>query len=172
MKLILKDKLLSLRGHFEVHDEEGNVVFKAEGKSMFKEDLYIYDKEGKEVGSVKKSSKLLSNKYEFYEGETLIGCIEGKFTLLKPNYHLELKEWDDIQGDASGYNYAITKGDTTIALLNEKPMSFTNRYIMEIADEKDALYVLMITLALTSDEDIGTAVIVAGAAAVAAIVLL
>ena len=53
MKLILKEKILSVLDSFNVYDEKDNVCFKGKGKIALTHKQVIYDAKGNELGVVK-----------------------------------------------------------------------------------------------------------------------
>ena len=90
-------------------------------------------------------------KFELYEGERYLGEIRREFTLFKPWFVLDFNNWE-VDGDWTGWDYSVVSGSRTVMRLSKELWNFTDTYVMDIPNPSDALYCLMIVLAIDADK--------------------
>ena len=115
--------------------------------------LKIYDpEEQQELGTVKEEILTWLPKFELYEGETCIGTLKKELTFFKPKYNIDFNGWH-VEGDVFEWDYTITGPDGgTVAAVSKEPFRWTDTYVLDITDPKDALYVLMFVLAIDAEK--------------------
>ena len=86
-------------------------------------------------------------KFELYMGEQLAGEIVKEFTFLRPKFRLDCNSWT-VEGDFWEWDYAVMDGPRTVMRLSKELWNWTDTYSMDIARPEDALYCLMIVLAI------------------------
>lgn len=152
MKLILKEKILSVLDSFNVYDEHDNVYFKAKGKVALAHKTVIYDASGREVGMVKeKIIDILPNFLLYKDGEK-VGTCRKKLTLIKPKFEIDFNGWD-IKGNWLEWDYSIVdKSGKTVATISKKLLRLTDTYVIDVKDEEDALDALMVVLAIDAEK--------------------
>ncbi len=58
-----------------------------------------------------------------------------------------------MEGDVFEWDYTITSPDGgTVAAVSKEPFRWTDTYVLDITDPKDALYVLMFVLAIDAEK--------------------
>ena len=73
-------------------------------------------------------------------------------TFFKPKYNIDFNGWHG-EGDVFEWDYAITGPDGgTVAAVSKEPFHWTDTYVLDITDPKDALYVLMFVLAIDAEK--------------------
>ena len=91
-------------------------------------------------------------KFEMYFKNQYVGCISREFALFKPKYNVECNGWH-VEGDVFEWDYTITGPDGgTVAAVSKEPFHWTDTYVLDITDPKDALYVLMFVLAIDAEK--------------------
>ena len=91
-------------------------------------------------------------KFELYEGPQYIGCLSKEFSFLKPCYNIDFNGWE-IQGSFMEWDYTIATSDgRKVAVISKVLFHMTDTYILDIADPKDALHVLMFVLAIDAEK--------------------
>lgn len=114
--------------------------------------LKIFDSLGRELGMVKECVLTFLPKFEVYEGSQMIGSISKELTFLKPRYNIDFNGWH-IEGDWTEWNYSIMDGaGRTVAVVSKELFHMTDTYVLDIANPKDALHVLMFTLAVDAEK--------------------
>ena len=152
MKLIFKHRFFSLLDSYYNYDENQKTVYTIKGQLSWGHSLKIFDSHDRELGMVKERVLTFLPKFEVYERDQMIGSISKEFTFMKPRYNIDFNGWH-IEGDWTEWNYSITDGaGRTIAGISKELFPMTDTYVLDIADPKDALHVLMFTLAIDAEK--------------------
>lgn len=156
MKLYMKQKMFSLRGDFDIYDENQVSVYKVEGKLMaLARQLRLLDSEtGEELAFVKQQLfALMPRMHVFFQGEQ-IATISKKFTFLKPSYEISEIGWS-IEGNYWAHDYTIydVRGQV-VADLNKKMFSWSDTFEINIVqDDIDPAMVVAVVLAIDAAMD-------------------
>lgn len=152
MKLLFKQRVFSWFDSYDIYDEFGNVVFRVKGQLSWGHCLKIYDEAGNKLGKVKEKVLAFLPKFELYVGAQHIGCIRKKITLLKPKFQIGFNGWS-VKGNWMEWDYIIRgpRGEA-VAVISKQLLHFTDTYVIELADEQDALEALMVVLAIDAEK--------------------
>ena len=152
MKLLFRQRLFSWFDSYDIYNEAGETVYVVKGQLSWGHCLKIYDVAGREVGTVKERVFTFLPKFELYEGPQYIGCLSKEFSFLKPCYNIDFNGWE-IQGSFMEWDYTIATSDgRKVAVISKELFHMTDTYILDIADPKDALHVLMFVLAIDAEK--------------------
>ena len=152
MKLLFKQRMFSWFDSYDIYDEFGNIVYEVKGEFSWGHCLKIFDARGSEVGTVREKVLTWLPKFEIYEGEGYIGSISKEFSFLKPRYHIDFNGWH-IEGDFMEWDYEVIGVDgRKVAVISKELFHWTDTYVLDIEDSKDALYVLMLVLAIDAEK--------------------
>ena len=152
MKLLFRQRFFSWFDSYDIYDENENTVYTLNGQLSWGPRLKIYDVAGREVGTVKERVFTFLPKFELYEGPQYIGCLSKEFSFLKPCYNIDFNGWE-IQGSFMEWDYTIATSDgRKVAVISKELFHMTDTYILDIADPKDALHVLMFVLAIDAEK--------------------
>lgn len=148
MKLLFKQRLFSWFDSYDIYDESGNVLYSVKGELSFGHQLRIYDCDNKEVGLIKEKIFTLLPKFIMYENGIEIGEIAKDFTFFTPKFHLTCNDWKVI-GDIFEWDYEVVDSkENVIMTVSKQLFHFTDTYVIDITNEKDILYSLMIVLSI------------------------
>lgn len=148
MKLLFKQRLFSWFDSYDIYDESGDTAYTVKGKLNWGHRLEIYDRFGNHVGTVLEKILTFLPKFEFYVNDQLIGEIRKEFTFLKPKFTLDCNGWT-VDGDWLEWDYIVNDpGGRQVMRAEKEVFHFTDTYVMDIAQEEDALLCLMIVLAI------------------------
>ena len=152
MKLLFKQRFFSWFDSYDIYDEAGDTVYVVRGQLSWGHCLKIFDPTGSELGTVKQRVFTLPPKFDLYRGAALIGCISKEFRLFSHHYNIDCNGWH-VEGDVFEWDYTITGPDGgTVAAVSKEPFRWTDTYVLDITDPKDALYVLMFVLAIDAEK--------------------
>ncbi len=152
MKLILKEKILSILDSFNVYDEKDNIYFKVKGKVALTHKLAIYDANGREAGVVKEKIIDILPTFLLYKDGEKVGECKKKITLIRPKFAIDFNGWD-IKGNWLEWDYSIVdKSGKTVAIISKKLLQLTDTYVIDVKDEADALDALMVMLAVDAEK--------------------
>lgn len=152
MKLLFKQRVFSWLDSYDIYDENGNAVFSVEGQLSWGHQLRICDHNGRHVGTVKERVISFLPQFEIYEGDTWIGTIRKEFSFLFPRFTVDCKDWE-VQGQIMEWDYEIVDSrGRNVAVVTKELFNWSDTYVMDIADPSDALYVLMVVLAIDAEK--------------------
>ncbi len=152
MRLIFKQKIFSWFDSYDIYDESGNDVYIVKGQLSWGHLLKIYDANGNVVGTVKEKVLSWLPKFEMYLDDSYIGCIKKEFTFLKPKFSIDYNGWQ-VSGDWLEWDYTILDSSGRhIAKIYKEVWNWTDTYVMDIYDPKDAVSVLMLVLAIDAEK--------------------
>ena len=152
MKLLFKQRMFSWFDSYDIYDENENTVYVGKGQLSWGHCLKIFDTEENELGTVKQEVLTWLPKFELYEGENYIGCLEKELGWFKPKYNIDFNGWH-VEGDFPGWDYTITKPvGETVATVSKELLQWTDTYVLDIVDPADALHVLMFVLAIDAEK--------------------
>ena len=152
MKLLFKQRIFSWFDSYDIYDEQGNTVYTVKGQLSWGHCLRIYDAWDNEIGTVKERILTFMPKFEVYLGSQYLGCISKEFTFFKPKYDIDYNGWH-IDGDLWEWDYSITDGTgTPVAVISKELFRWSDTYVINVRDPKDALIALMFVLAIDAEK--------------------
>ena len=147
MRLLFKQRLFSWFDSYDIYDEDGNTAYTVRGELSWGHRLQIYDAAGNPVGRVQERVLTFLPKFELYIGERLVSEIQQAFTLFRPQFRVDCCGWQ-VDGDLWEWDYTVSDGARTVMRLSKQLLNWTDTYLMAIDRPEDALYCLMIVLAI------------------------
>lgn len=152
MKLLFKQRMFSWFDSYDVYNEESEVLYIVKGELAWGHLLRIYDGNGNEVGMLKEKVLTFLPKFEIYMGNQCIGSIKKEFTLFRPKFNIDFNGWQ-IRGDWFEWDYQILDSNNRlVATVSKELWNWTDTYTIDIVNEKDAVYALMIVLAIDAEK--------------------
>ena len=152
MKLLFKQRFFSWFDSYDIYDEAGNVVYTVKGQISWGHLLRIYDSNGNELGYIKEKVFTWQPKFEMYLGDTYIGNIKKEFTFFTPKYDIDYNGWH-VEGDWVEWNYTIVNDfNQCVANVSKEIWNWTDTYAIDVKDPKDAIYALMLVLAIDAEK--------------------
>lgn len=152
MKLLFKQRLFSWFDSYDIYDEAGNTVYVVKGQLSWGHCLKIFDSSGREVGMVKERVLTFLPKFEIYLGNNCVGSICKEFTFFKPKYNIDCNGWH-IDGNFLEWDYSVIGSDgNRVAAISKQLFNWTDTYVLDVVQPQDALYVLMVVLAIDAEK--------------------
>lgn len=150
MEFVLQQKVFSLHESFTVKDIDGNALYEVKGKLLsWGHKLTVKDLDGQEVMHVNEKVLSFPTKYTLETADGQEVALHAHITLLRAHYTLETPNGDwDIHGDFVDHNYEMRCGDTTIATVHQKILSWGDCYEISVPNDSDAMLALGIVLAI------------------------
>ena len=91
-------------------------------------------------------------KFELYLGEQYMGCISKDFTFFRPKFNIDCNGWQ-VDGDWFEWDYTILDGaGGHIANVSKELWNWTDTYVIDVHDPRDALCALMLVLAIDAEK--------------------
>ena len=152
MKLIFKQRFFSWFDSYDVFSENGETLYTVKGQLSWGHCQRIFDNAGNYMGTVKQRILTFLPKFEMYCGEEYVGCISREFTLFKPKYNIDCNGWT-VDGNFFEWDYSIfSENGNCIATITKEIWNWTDTYIIDVTDPKDALQALMLVIAIDCEK--------------------
>lgn len=151
MKLLFKQRFFSWFDSYDIYDENGTVVFTVKGELSLGHRLNIFNQNGQHVATVKEKLLTFLPRFELEAGGRYLGSIRKELTFLKPRYVLDFNGWT-VQGSFTEWDYAIWGGAREVAVITKQLWNWTDTYVIDVADPRDALCALMVVLAIDAEK--------------------
>lgn len=152
MKLLFKQRFFSWFDSYDIYNEVGETVYTVKGQLSWGHCLKIYDAQGREIGTVKERIFTFLPKFEMYLGDRYIGCISKEFTFFIPKYNIDCNGWE-VEGDWLEWDYQILgRSGSPVATVSKELFNWTDTYVIDVVDPKDALCALMLVLAIDAEK--------------------
>ena len=152
MKLLFKQRFFSWLDSYDIYTEDGRVFATVEGRLAWGHLLKIFAPNGQEIGTVREKVLTLLPQFEIWMGEQYAGRIVKEFSFLRPKFSVEFNGWT-VDGDWLEWDYGIfdSRG-AQVARISKEVWNWTDTYVLDIAQAKDALSVLMLVLAIDAEK--------------------
>ena len=151
MKLYFKQRFFSWFDSYDIYYEGGSVAYTVEGKLAWGHCLHILDSRGQHIATVKQQVLTFLPKFDLYVGERCIGTIRKEFTFFNPSFTMDFCGWT-VEGSFMEWDYTIQDGPRTVASISKELFNWTDTYTIDVADPGDALYALMVVLAIDAEK--------------------
>lgn len=152
MRLYFKQRFFSWFDSYDIYDEAGNTVYTVEGKLSWGHCLHILDAYGNHIGTVQEKVLTFLPKFELYEGGAYVGCIQKAFTFFTPRFDIDCNGWQ-VQGSFMEWDYTVTEpGGALVATITKELFNWTDTYVIDVMEPKDALRALMLVLAIDAEK--------------------
>ncbi|MGN0115045.1 MAG: LURP-one-related/scramblase family protein [Acutalibacteraceae bacterium] len=152
MKLLFKQRFFSWFDSYDIYDESGATVFTVEGKLSWGHKLHILDANGNHIATVREEVLTFMPRFALYYGEQLIGEIKREFTFFRPSYNIDFNGWH-IDGNFFEWDYTISDANgAMVAKISKELFNFTDTYVIDVVNSNNALYALMVVLAIDAEK--------------------
>lgn len=152
MKLLFKQRMFSWFDSYDIYDEYGEIKYIVKGQLSWGHLLKIYDRNNQEVGYIKERVLTFLPKFEIYVKDNYLGCINKELSFFMPKYNIDFNGWN-IEGNWLEWDYNILDyNGQTIANISKQLFNWTDTYVIDVQDSSDALYALMLVLAIDAEK--------------------
>ena len=152
MQLLFKQRVFSWFDSYDIYDEAGWVVYTVKGQLSWGHKLHILDAQGRHVGTVQEKVLTFLPKFELYENDRYLGSIRKELTLFRPRYDIDCMGWQ-VSGDLMEWDYTVSdSAGRLVARVEKELLRLSDTYVLTITDPKNALYVLMLVLAIDAEK--------------------
>lgn len=152
MQLLFKQRLFSWLCSYDIYNTAGEAVYTVKGQLAWGHCLKIFDRRGQELGTVKQKILTLLPTFELYLAHRYIGSIRREFSLFVPRYQIDCKGWT-VEGNLFEWDYSIyNRSGAAVATVSKQLFNWTDTYVLDIQDPADALYVLMLVIAIDAEK--------------------
>ena len=149
MQLLIKQRIFAWGDTYDVYDENEQPRYYVKGKVFsLGHQIHVFDKRtNEEVGAIKQKLLTFMPKFEIIIGGKTVGTISRQFTLLKPKYNVDFRDWE-VDGDFMGWNYVARRGDYEVLRVSKKLLAWSDTYAIHYTNPADEVPALLLVLAI------------------------
>ena len=149
----IRQKMLSIGDDFWIENQEGDRVFKVDGKALrLRKTLFFEDLNGNKLCKIQE--RLLAIKdtmvVEDPEGNQLAVIKKGLIAPLGDHWTVKVRNGPDldVQGNILDHEYSINERRKKVAEVSKKWLSLTDTYGVEIDDGQNDILILALAVAI------------------------
>jgi uncharacterized protein YxjI len=149
----IRQKMLSIGDDFWIEDQEGQRVFKVDGKALrLRKTLIFEDMNGNKLAKIQE--RLLTFKdtmaIEDADGNQMAVIKKGLIAPLGDHWKVNVRGGPDldVQGNILDLEYSIMQRRKKIAEVSKKWLSLTDTYGVEVDDGQNDILILAVAIAI------------------------
>ena len=148
MRLYVKQRVFSLTDSFCVYGANEEAVFTVKGEFLsFGKRLHIYDQCGQECALVSQRVFSFLPRYQILRQGALAAEVSKEWTFFRQEYAVSGPGWV-VNGDFFAHEYAISRGEKTVARISKAWLSWGDTYEIHIAEDTDPVLALAVVLVI------------------------
>lgn len=152
MRLLFKQRIFSWFDSYDVYNEAGSTVYTVQGKLAWGHKLVVSDADGRELATVREKLFRFLPQFEIWLGDRLAGTIRRELSFFRPRYEIDFRGWE-VEGNWLGWDYTIRDAqEQLVATVSKELLHWTDTYVLDIVDPRDALCVLAFVLAIDAEK--------------------
>lgn len=149
---LIRERFFAIGDDFDVLDEDGNKVFRVDGKAFsIRDKLIIENPDGDEVATVHRHLIALRPTYEIrIGGEEAAEVKKNLFTPFRDKFTIDVPGRDDLEmkGDLLDHEYVIELDGDEVAAVSKRWLTVRDTYAVQIKSGVDPLLIICSVLAL------------------------
>jgi uncharacterized protein YxjI len=149
----MRQKMVSIGDDFWIENEQGEEVFKVDGKALrIKDTLIFEDRQGNELCRIEERILKIKDTMDIEgpDGKKMATIRKKLISPFRDRWDIELKDGPDlkVKGDILDHEYEIRAGRTEVARISKKWFHLRDTYGVEIAPGQNDILILSVTVAL------------------------
>jgi uncharacterized protein YxjI len=145
----MRQRLVSIGDDYWIEDEQGNRVFKVDGKALrLRKTMVFEDAHGTELLKIKERMLRLRDTMEIEDrdGRSIATVKKALITPLRERWTVKVADGPDldVKGNILDHEYTIADGRTTLAEVSKKWFRFADTYGVEVAPGQDPVLLLAV----------------------------
>jgi uncharacterized protein YxjI len=159
-KYRMREKLFAIGDDFWIEDEQGERVFKVDGKALrLRETLVLEDASGSELYTVKEKKLHVRDTMDVErDGETVARVKKALITPLRERFSIEIEGAADLEakGNVVDHEYTIKRDGDKVAEVSKRWFRVRETYGIEIAPGEDDALILAVTVCIDRMTRVGS----------------
>ena len=149
----MREKLVSFGDDFWIEDEDGDRVFKVDGKALrVRDTLVIEDRLGNPVCKTQERKLRIKDTMEIKgpDGDNMATIKKAVISPVRDRFSVKVADGPDlnVQGNILDHEYKIEDGRDTVAEVSKKWFRVRDTYGVEVAPDQNDALILAITVCL------------------------
>ena len=151
-KFLMREKMFTIGDDFWIEDDDGNKVYKVNGKAVrMRETFILEDPDGNELSKIQEKKLSVRDKMTIESGETK-ATVHKRLIGIRDHYVIEVDGGDDLKahGNIVDHEYEIERDGDTVATVSKKWFRVRESYGVQLAERQDVPLILAITVCVDS----------------------
>jgi uncharacterized protein YxjI len=147
----MHEKLASIGDDAWVEDDQGDRIYKVDGKALRLRDTFILkDRNGNEVAKIQEKKLSLRDKMKVERGDRTVATVHKALVGIRDRFEIEIENGEDLKakGNILDHEYEIRRDDDVVATVSKKWFRVRDTYGIDIAAGEDEPLMLALTVAL------------------------
>ena len=146
----MRQKLVSIGDDYWIEDDEGQRVYKINGKAMrVRDTLILEDPDGHELFKIQEKKLRIRDTMEIEDGSghQVATVKKALITPLRDRFEVEVENGEDLEvkGNIVDHEYKIERGGDKVAEVSKKWFRVADTYGVEVAPDQDPALILAVT---------------------------
>ena len=149
----MREKLLSIGDDFWIENEQGERVYKVNGKALrIRQTFVLENTSGDEVAKIQERKLTIRDKIAIERGGEKAATVHKALVGLRDRFAIDVEHGADMKahGNIVDHEYEIERDGDTVATVSKKWFRVRDAYGVDVAAGEDAALVLAITVAIDS----------------------
>jgi len=151
----MRQKLVSIGDDYWIEDDQGQRVYKVNGKAMrVRDTLILEDPDGHELFKIQEKKLHIRDtmKIEDAGGDTVATVKKALISPLRERFEVNVENGEDLEvkGNIVDHEYKIERGGDKVAEVSKKWFRVADTYGVEVAGDQDQALVLAIAAVVDS----------------------
>ena len=148
----MREKMMAIGDDYWIEDDDGNKVFKVNGKAArLRETFILEDTQGNELSKIQEKKLTVRDKMTIEWGDSQ-ATVRKRLLGIRDHYIIEVDGGEDLKahGNIVDHEYEIERDGDTVAHVSKKWFRIRDSYGVEIGPDEDVSLLLAIVVALES----------------------
>ena len=151
MRFQMHEKLASIGDDAWIENDNGDKVFKVDGKAMrLRETFILEDRNGNEVAKIQERKLTVRDTMAIERDGKTIATVKKALVGFRDRFEIEVEDGPDMKakGNITDHEYEIKRDGDMVAKVSKKWFRIRDTYGIEVDDAEDVPLVLALTVAI------------------------
>jgi uncharacterized protein YxjI len=147
----MHEKLASIGDDAWIENDEGDRVYKVDGKALRVRDTFILeDRDGHEVAKIQEKKLTIRDSMKVERGDRTVATVHKRLIGIRERFSIEIENGEDLnaKGNFLDHEYEIRRDDDVVAKISKKWFRVRDTYGIEVAPGEDEPLMLALTVAV------------------------
>ncbi len=147
----MREKLVSIGDDSWIEDDQGDRVYKVDGKAMRLRDTFILeDRDGREVAKIQERKLHVRGTMAIERDDRHVATVHKALVGIRDRFKIEVEGGEDLSahGNFVDHEYKIERDGDSIAAISKKWFRVRDTYGVEIRRGEDEPLLLAVTVAI------------------------
>jgi len=147
-KFQMREKIMAIGDDYWIEDDNGNKVYKVNGKAVRMRDTFILeDANGEELSKIQEKKLSVRDKMTIERGATR-ATVRKRLVGIRDHYIIDVEGGSDLKahGNIVDHEYEIERDGDTVAKVSKKWFRVRDSYGVQMAKDQDVPLILAITV--------------------------